>query len=404
MLQVRPQGVERKVDLRRDCSPVEEQDPLSSCNACAIVGALEYFQRREHKRKTDLSVLFLYYNARRLSRTETQDVGLLSSHAMAGLMGFGVCEDRLWPYRPDRHAEEPPQACYDDALRHEALQYARIGSFDECRSLLSSGVPVTVGSFIPRWYYDAAATSGVMPPLRDKTEAEGGGHSLLLVGYDSDAQMWLARNSWGEHYGEKGYVRISFGLLQQYVWPEDLWAVGALEKIQNARLSGPSMREASRTTAENAQAEQMAALERLKDELRRDLSLSADAAREDFRRRVSEAVDAQRRLQTRGGMQAGGRMGSIYPGEQEQDASHRKFIDAMIGGLQRIDAHRPDGGADSSRAEDGPDARLGSLRDSLRKELSDGSDDAARDFRNRLRRQEDDVASKPPRGGGDQGR
>ena len=32
-------------------------------------------------------------------------------------------------------------------------------------------------------------------------------HSLLLVGYDENS--WLLKNSWGEDWGENGYIRIS---------------------------------------------------------------------------------------------------------------------------------------------------------------------------------------------------
>ena len=37
-------------------------------------------------------------------------------------------------------------------------------------------------------------------------------HSLMLVGYDEDSKVWKAQNSWGEQWGEQGYVRLSAGV------------------------------------------------------------------------------------------------------------------------------------------------------------------------------------------------
>jgi C1A family cysteine protease len=38
-----------------------------------------------------------------------------------------------------------------------------------------------------------------------------GGHAVALVGYDSNEQYWIVKNSWGPSWGEKGYFRIGFG-------------------------------------------------------------------------------------------------------------------------------------------------------------------------------------------------
>jgi hypothetical protein len=43
-----------------------------------------------------------------------------------------------------------------------------------------------------------------------KNGSSVGGHAVSLVGYDDSKQAWLVRNSWGEEYGEKGYVWVSY--------------------------------------------------------------------------------------------------------------------------------------------------------------------------------------------------
>jgi C1A family cysteine protease len=53
------------------------------------------------------------------------------------------------------------------------------------------------------------------------TEEECGGaertHSMAIVGYDLDGKdsdgvpYWIVKNSWGDWWGENGYIRIRFG-------------------------------------------------------------------------------------------------------------------------------------------------------------------------------------------------
>jgi len=45
----------------------------------------------------------------------------------------------------------------------------------------------------------------------DGHSAFAGGHAVAIVGYDSVEQYWIAKNSWGENWGENGYFKIGFG-------------------------------------------------------------------------------------------------------------------------------------------------------------------------------------------------
>ena len=49
-----------KKDLRKWCSPVEDQESIGSCTANAAVGLVEYFERRAHGKHIDASRLFLH--------------------------------------------------------------------------------------------------------------------------------------------------------------------------------------------------------------------------------------------------------------------------------------------------------------------------------------------------------
>jgi C1A family cysteine protease len=49
-----------KQDLRKCCSPIEDQGQLGSCTANAGVGLVEYFERRAYGKHIDASRLVLY--------------------------------------------------------------------------------------------------------------------------------------------------------------------------------------------------------------------------------------------------------------------------------------------------------------------------------------------------------
>lgn len=76
-------------DLRRDCSPVENQESIGSCIAHAGIGLVEYYERKAFNRHVDASRLFLYKTTRNLLHW-TGDTGAYPRSTMAAMALFGI--------------------------------------------------------------------------------------------------------------------------------------------------------------------------------------------------------------------------------------------------------------------------------------------------------------------------
>ncbi|MEM9725222.1 MAG: C1 family peptidase [Pseudomonadota bacterium] len=231
-----------QVDLRADCTQVEDQKRIGSCAANAVVGALEYHRKKNRIDPSDLSRLFVYYNTRRLRGTVDTDSGSTLSEAIAALLAFGAPRSDLWPYDDqERWKKEPPKEVYENALLNEAVQYARVSPGAGALGAVAAGFPVAFGMRAPVAAYNTAALTGAMPELTqvDWAGPIAPGHAMLIVGYDLLRRHFIVRNSYGEMFGDGGYFTLPFSVLDQGGMKESYWVVGQLEQQGGVTIRQP---------------------------------------------------------------------------------------------------------------------------------------------------------------------
>jgi C1A family cysteine protease len=279
-------SIPQTVDLRGMCSPVEDQLHVGSCAANAAVGALEYHQRKAKLPTMDLSRLFVYYNARNLADKAGDDCGTLIPHVMASVMAHGACEERLWPYIEAMWPSKPTNACYENAMRYEAVVYARTPLGDECLLAVAAGLPVVFGTAMPGEYYDLVWAGGQVPQFDGVTPQSDSGHAMLIVGYDIPSRTWLVRNSWGDTFGEGGYFRIPFSTLSAYSPRESFWTIGAIDNAPGVQLGGMGVRDAVRATSSTAKGDMESSLDRMRKNIRKKLNEDLDQKKKDLRGRL----------------------------------------------------------------------------------------------------------------------
>jgi C1A family cysteine protease len=225
------------VDLRETghLPPVYDQGQLGSCTANALAAAVDFELHRQGLPWMTPSRLFIYYSERRIERTVYTDAGAQIRDGIKVVARQGVCPEQHWPYVVARFAEEPPLACYQEATRYEAVQYARVGqTLGELRAVLAAGTPVVCGiSVYPALESDEVAATGVVPmPAAD--EAPLGGHAILVVGYDDTTQRFTVRNSWGADWGDRGHFTLPYRYLTDRGLAADFWTITAVSGAASA--------------------------------------------------------------------------------------------------------------------------------------------------------------------------
>jgi len=226
------------VDLREQCSAIEDQGKIGSCTANALAGLLEFLelidiadqdaddpQLYRADRFDDVSRLFIYYNERFLRGTVGEDSGASLREGIKALARWGSCRETLWKYLPAKVFSKPTKAAYREALGHRVSSYSRLESLSDMRQCLADGFPFAFGFAVYESFQTAkVAKTGIMP-IPKLSEKMLGGHAVMAVGYDDKKRQLIVRNSWGEAWGQQGYFRMPYAVAETPRLCGDFWTV-----------------------------------------------------------------------------------------------------------------------------------------------------------------------------------
>ena len=222
-----------KVDLRKFMTEVESQVG-SSCVANAMAGAYEYLAKRELQDTTDVSRLFVYYNARYIDGSQDEDAGSYMTNAIKGLQEYGACSESIWANEEDNILEEPHEDAYSEAESFKIKDAEYIETdLDTWRSVLADGYPIAFALNTFDSFDDACKNRGrvPLPKKTDNVRDTHGWHAMLAVGYSDPDRVFIVRNSWGTEWGEKGYCYIPYDyVIHDEYNGHDSWIIKAIDE------------------------------------------------------------------------------------------------------------------------------------------------------------------------------
>ncbi len=223
-----------KVDLRPHLTEVEEQVG-NSCVANAFAGAYEYLAKRTNGESSDVSRLYIYYNARWLSESHEEDCGSYMVKAIEGLKEYGACSEELWPNDPDLILDEPDEDSYNQGANFKIVESEYIETdLDTWKHTLAEGYPISFCLNTFSSFDSASKNKGrvPMPKASDNVRETHGWHAMLCVGYSDPDKVFIVRNSWGNSWGDNGYCYIPYDyVMNEEFNGNDSWIIKSVENL-----------------------------------------------------------------------------------------------------------------------------------------------------------------------------
>lgn len=202
----------RKAPAGNYVSAVRDQAGCGSCVAFGVVGVLESMVRitaAEPSLDVDLSEAFVYFClGPDAGAGACPDGGWWPHEALSAMKARGVSDEANYPYTD---ADQPCRRGSDYQTRLTRFTgFTRKTSTASMKKHLTTVGPMVACFTVYEdffYYY----TGGVWRYRRSTAGEIVGGHCVMIVGYDDTSKCWIAKNSWGAGWGEKGYFRIGYG-------------------------------------------------------------------------------------------------------------------------------------------------------------------------------------------------
>jgi C1A family cysteine protease len=190
--------------------PIRNQGSCGDCWAFAANGAYESSYMIVNGKEPNGSEQYLLDCARLTNNQPAGNcTGGLAAHALDYMSRVGVASRATVPYVAKQ------LTCTNAATPYKAVAWGYVNpnqdfpTRDEIKRAICDHGPVATRMRVVSDNF-MAYTGGVYREKVDSDDA-GGGHAVVIVGWDDSKGAWLMRNSWGKDWGLSGYSWMAYG-------------------------------------------------------------------------------------------------------------------------------------------------------------------------------------------------
>lgn len=193
---------------------VKNQKSVGSCVAHSLSTVVEYFNKQETGKYTEMSTGYIYGN-RRLSLHKGS--GMYTRDAIHTAVKYGDVPNSYFPVNIEvpeaiEEFENKVDGIEKTGYYFKFAEYFKLKDENSIKTCLMENGPVV---FAMPWYDDIVIKDGVMQTKCVKT-AKTGGHCMVIYGWNETG--WKVQNSWGSYWGNKGRVVIPYDVTLREVW------------------------------------------------------------------------------------------------------------------------------------------------------------------------------------------
>ncbi|MBZ9731288.1 C1 family peptidase [Salegentibacter sp. JZCK2] len=208
-----PDTLPAAFDLSENLPPVGDQGELGSCTSWAITYYMKSFQEKIETGLpySEATIFSPSYTYNQLTTDECGSTSITETLALIEEQGVAALE--LFPYTENECETQPDEAVIESAADARIADYKALSGDNmiaEMKTLLTQQQPIIIGAVLSPEFgvTDRFGISAYREHTVDYNDVTC--HAMLVVGFDDEVSAFKLVNSWGESWGENGFVWIDY--------------------------------------------------------------------------------------------------------------------------------------------------------------------------------------------------